>query len=89
MKIKGDIYMKKNNLNLFEKIFATVGIITFFMFFSDVVAYLLFDIHDIRLTVPFLIWTSLCGILWITIDLILNGIWNLDIHFFSKREKEE
>ena len=81
--------MKKNNWSLFEKIFATVGYVTFLMFLICVLYNLLFDKIIRWLSRPFAIWTCLYVILWITIELILRKVWNKDVHFFSKREKEE
>ena len=83
--------MKKNQLTLFEKIFATTGIINAVLAFIGVVM-LNFDIKQqivLLFITPILIQLLLGIIIILKVEIIFNMIWGIDVHAFPSLFGEE
>lgn len=69
--------------DIFEKIMATLIVITFVMFLIGLVIGVVSNIFIWWLILPIVGYLCIHIISWIIINLILNGIWGLDIEFFT------
>ena len=77
------------SFTLFEKIFLTLGIINVILFFVGIVINLVWDkAWFIFLTLPLYIQFGVFLVMLIVFEVILCGIWGMDIHVFPNIFKE-
>ena len=81
----------KNNFSLFEKIYATTGIVNLILFITGIFAVYIFG-DDIALFLilicPIAVQFVITGFLVLLFEVILNKIWGCDIHIFPSVFKE-
>lgn len=71
------------SFTLFEKIFLTLGIINVILFFVGIVINFVWDkAWVIFLTLPLYIQFGVFLVMLIVFEVILCGIWGMDIHVF-------
>lgn len=70
-------------LTLFEKIFCTLGVINTISFLSGMIIQFVWEkTWFIFLIMPLCVQLIVSLLLLIVVELILNGIWRIDIHVF-------
>jgi hypothetical protein len=70
-------------LTLFEKIFCTLGVVNVLMFLAGMVVQMVWEKSwSLFLILPLCIQFVVSIILLIVVELVLCGIWNMDIHVF-------
>lgn len=70
-------------LTLFEKIFSTLGVINIILFLSGMIIQMVWEkTWFLFFIMPLCVQLAVSLLLLIVVELILNGIWGMDIHVF-------
>ena len=79
----------KNKFSLFEKIYATTGIVNLMLFITGLWIECIFaNKIALILICPIVVQVVLTGFLVLLFEVILNKIWGCDIHIFPSVFKE-
>ena len=70
-------------LTLFEKIFCTLGVINIILFLSGMIIQMVWEkTWFLFFIMPLCVQLAVSLLLLIVVELILSGIWGMDIHVF-------